>query len=191
MKRIILCLFLAFFIAVGLRAEGYGNMFRQQTHRFAAAVHMGGLATKGMEVFNVGAYVNVYGVCASISCGLYDNWKPVYPLCGQYQRDLPRLHEFLVGYSLPVWQNFESEYKQGYALYLSPVGGWFLKDYANVSYHERYTHQQVTERFVRKYSYGVILTLKSYSGFLINVKATQWGGEIGLGYSFFSPYRRK
>lgn len=152
------------------------------------AVSAGGLGSSQTDAFSLGLYGDFYGVTASVSYGVFDDFDLAYPFCHQHLRQEPILSEYLVGYSFAFWSNFDPKHEAGYTLHFAPVFGWYVKDFSNVMktpYEIYRDHRDV------RHSYGVIATLEFYHGTIVNLKATQWGGEIGLGYSFFSPYRRR
>jgi len=170
-------------------AVTYGEFWYKHSPRFSTALHVGGMGgNMHVEAFSMGMYGNVYGVCGSLSYGFFDDFDSAYPFCRHHMRKSPILSEWLVGYSFPVWSNFDSQHRNGYTLHLAPMYGRYRKEYA---YTMRDVFSFYPDHIAQKHSFGAIATLEFYNGTILNLRATQWGGEFGVGYSFFSPYRRR
>jgi len=149
---------------------------------------MGGLGSKKTDAMSMGLYANVYGFTANVSYGMFDNFDLAYPFCHQHVRREPIVSEYLFGYTVPVWSNFDKQHSYGYTLSFSLLYGWYDKNYSLVL---KNPYELYPNHLVRKRSYGVIATMEFFNGVILNLKGTQWGGEIGVGYSFYSPFRKK
>lgn len=187
MKKLIILLLLLSSICVDVNAGQFGDFVVNHSQRMSFALEFGGLGGKKMEAFSLGGYASVYGFTADVSVGCFDNFEFVNPFDKSMRRTTPILSEYLFGYAIPVWSDFNPQYKYGFTIHVAPVLGWYKKEYSNVMYN---MYEDYENRVVNKQSYGIIATLEYYNGLLVNVKATPWGGAIGVGYCFLSPYRK-